>query len=177
MRRNLCISAIWALILVLLTLVACGTRPSNSSAPVVVVVLGTPVEISDQATLAAALTQEQNNANDQAAATAEIMRANAQATLNSANATLSAAQIQQQNSADVLAAQLAAAAVIVRANALATVNAASSTQSAALTQEVIRQTQVQYDLQVLVAVASTQTAVANNIATQTHLPLRHPNGS
>jgi hypothetical protein len=170
MRRNLCISAIWALMLVVLTLVACGIQPATSSAPVVVVLLGTP-EISDQITLAAALTQEQKNSNDQAAATAEIMRANAQATLNSANATLSAAQIQQQNSANVIAAQLAAAAAIVRANALATVNAASSTQSAALTQDAIRQTQVQYDLQVAVAGSSTQTAVANLIATQTQSAL------
>lgn len=97
--------------------------------------LGTPVGTSAQATLAAALTQEKYNADNQAAATAEIMRANAQATLNSANAQ-------------------------------ATLVAAGSTQSAALTQDAIRQTQAQYDLQVTEAAASTQTAVANHIATQ-----------
>ena len=58
----------------------------DSTAPDVVMLLGTPVGTSAQATLAAALTQEKYNADNQAAATAEIMRANAQATLNSANA-------------------------------------------------------------------------------------------
>jgi cobalamin biosynthesis Mg chelatase CobN len=103
------------------------------------------VGTSAQATLAAALTQEKNNADNQAAATAEIMRANAQATLNSANVKLGAAQ----------------------------------------TQDAVRQTQAQYSLQVTAdlatqnaiatvtqqnnnfLVASTQTAVANHIATQT----------
>ena len=187
MRRNLCIAAIWALILVFLTLVACGVMvPAATPAPGVVILLGTPVETTNvQATLAAALTQEQNNADYQAAATAEIMRANAQATLNSANATLSAAQTQAQNNADVIAAQIAATAEFIRANAQATLVAAGSTQSAALTQDAIRQTQTQYDLQVTQAAgtqsadailiqqnkndlaASTQTAVANAIATQT----------
>ena len=137
-----------------------------------------PCEACAQATLAAALTQEKNNADNQAAATAEIVRANAQATLNSANATLSAAQTQDQNNANVIAAQIAATAEIVRANAQATLNSAGSTQSAALTQS-------RYNLQSTQAVgtqsaqailnqqnknelaAGTQTAVANNIATQT----------
>ena len=57
------------------------------------------------------------------------MRANAQATLNSANATLSAAQFQDQNNANVIAAQIAAMAEIVRANAQATLVADGSTQS------------------------------------------------
>ena len=97
-----------------------------------------PCEACAQATLAAALTQEKNNADNQAAATAEIVRANAQATLNSANATLSAAQTQDQNNANVIAAQIAATAEIVRANAQATLNSAGSTQSAALTQDAIQ---------------------------------------
>lgn len=50
-----------------------------------------PCESCAQATLAVAMTQEKNSADNQVAATAEIERANAQATLNSANATLSAA--------------------------------------------------------------------------------------
>jgi hypothetical protein len=146
-----------------------------------------PCEVCAQATLAAALTQEKNNTDNQAAATAEIMRANAQATLNSADATLRAAQTQDQNNANVIAAQVAATAEIVRANAQATLNSAGATQSAALAQDAIRQTQAQYDLQVTQAVgtqnaeamltqqnkndlaASTQTAVANNIATQTQV--------
>jgi len=106
------------------------------------------------------------------------MRANAQATLNSANATLSGAQTQEQNQADVAAAQMAATAEIVRADALATLNSAGSTQYAALTQDTIRQTQMA-DLATTGALAvvnqqyrdqlaaGTQTAVSNTIATQT----------
>ena len=100
-----------------------------------------PCEACDQATLAAALTQQKNSADNQAAATAEIVRANAQATVNSANATLSAALTQEQNNANFIAAQIAATAEIARANAQATVNSAGSTQIAALTQS-------QYNLQV-----------------------------
>jgi hypothetical protein len=137
-----------------------------------------PCEACAQATLAVALTQEKNNADNQAAATAEIVRANAQSTLNSANATLSAAQTQEQNNANAIAAQIAATAEIVRANAQATLNSAGSTQNAALTQDVINQTQMA-DLATTGAqsllnqqnkddlAASTQTAVANDIATQT----------
>ena len=45
MRRHLCIAAIWALILVFLTLVACGVMvPAASPQPGAVVILGTPVE-------------------------------------------------------------------------------------------------------------------------------------
>lgn len=135
-------------------------------------------EACDQATLAVALTQQKNSADNQAAATAEILRANAQATVNSANATLSAAQTQSQNSANVIAAQIAGTAEMVRANAQATVNSAGSTQSAAITQDAIGQTQMA-DLATSNALvvlnqqyidniaAGTQTAVAENIATQT----------
>jgi hypothetical protein len=187
MHRHLSIAVISALILLLVTLVACGTIPPASPAPVVVILLGTPVGANDQVTLAALLTQEQNNTDFQAAATAEIMRANAQATLNSANATLNAVQTQNQNNANLVAAQIAATAQIVRANAQATLVAAGSTQSAALTQDAMRQTQTQYELQVTQAAGTqsadailvqqykndlasgTQTAVANNIATQTQV--------
>jgi hypothetical protein len=98
------------------------------------------------------------------------VRANAQATLNSANATLGAVQTQQQNDANVIA----ATAEIARANAQATLNSAGSTQSAALTQDAIRQTQMA-DLATTGAqaivnqqykdelAAGTQTAVANNL--------------
>ncbi|NQU29973.1 MAG: hypothetical protein HQ525_04840 [Anaerolineae bacterium] len=139
---------------------------------------GVLCEACDQATLAAALIQEQNSANNQAAATAAIVRANAQATLNSANATLNAVQTQEQSDANIVAAQIAAAAEIVQANAQATLNSAGATQSSALTQDAIHQTQmaalattnaealaIQQNKNELAA--NTQTAVANNIATQT----------
>ncbi len=184
MRRHFCIAAILALISVFLTLVACGVMlPTDTPAPGVVLLL--PVETSNQANLQAARTQEQSNADNQAVATAEIMRTDAQATLSSANATLSAAQTQDQNNSNIIAAQIAATAEFNRAIAQATLVAANSTQSAALTQDALRQTQTQYDLQVTQAAgtqsaeamliqqnkndlaASTQTAVANAIATQT----------
>jgi nitrate reductase NapE component len=137
------------------------------------------------ATLAALQTQEKNSADAQAAATAEIMRANAQATLNASGATLSAALTQEQNNVNIIAAQVEATAAIVRANAQATLVAAGSTQNAAQTQDAIRQTQVQFSLQMTADLAtqnaiaavtqqnnnllagSTQTAVADHIATQT----------
>jgi hypothetical protein len=138
-----------------------------------------------QATLSALQTQEKSDAQAQAAATAEVFRANAQATLNAVGATLSVAQTQEKSNADLLAAQVAATAAIVRANAQATLVSAGETQSAAMTQDAIRQTQVQDSLAVTAGVAtqnaiatatqqkvnslaqSTQTAVANQIATQT----------
>jgi len=185
MRRDLSTAASWGLILVLLTLVACGTLPATPSPFALATPLGTPEDINAQETLAAAQTEETNYADNQAAATAEFVLANAQATLNSADATLSAAQTQEQNSANILAADMASTAEIVRANEQATVNSASSTQSAALAQDAIMRTQAAYNLQVTEAAgtqsaeaqmtqqykndlaASTQTAVANLIATQT----------
>lgn len=184
MRRGSYVTAIWVLIFMLSSLAACAAVTSTPYAASDIVVLATPALITetcpscDQATLAAILTQERSNAEFQAAATAEILRANAQATLNSVNATLSAAQTQQQNNTDIIAAQVAATAEIVRANAQATLNSAGLTQIAAMTQS-------QYNLQVTESArtqeavaaqtqqnndafaAGTQTAVANNIATQT----------
>lgn len=168
---------------VLLILSACYTlTPTQSPVELLMVTQQAQAsvlcEACDQATLASALTLEKNYADDQAASTAEVMRANAQATLNSANATLNAAQTQDQNNANVIAAQIAATAEIVRANAQATLNSAGSTQNAALTQDAIRQTQMA-DLATTGAqslliqqnkdnlAASTQTAIADNIATQT----------
>jgi hypothetical protein len=153
--------------------------------PMATQTIGPSCEGCAQATLAALLTQEKSNGDVQAAATAEIMRANAQATLNAVSSTLSAAQTQEKNNANIVAAQVAATAAIVRANAQATLDSAGATQNAALTQDAIRQTQVQYNLQVTADVAtqnaiatmtqqnnnflaaSTQTVVANLIATQT----------
>ena len=180
MRRNLRIAAVWGL--AFLILAACNAQPEASSADAIL--LATPTqqgvicEICAQATLSALQTQEKSGTDAQLAATAEIMRANAQATINSANSTLSAAQTQEENNANIIAAQIAATAEIVRANAQATLAAAGATQNAALTQDAIHQTQVanlatataqaliiQQDQDNLVA--GTQTAIANTIATQT----------
>lgn len=184
MYRNLRIAmmGIWVLIL----LAACDAQTSTPFTADMS--LATPelfsqtCEACDQATLAFALTQQKIYADNQAAATAEILRANAQATVNSANATLSAAQTQSQNNANVVAAQIAGTAEIVRANAQATINAAGSTQNAALTQDAIGQTQMaDFATSNALAVinqqnsdnivAGTQTAIADNIATQTQSAL------
>ena len=186
MRRNSYIAAICILILTLLTLTACNGMTVTPAALSQEMLLATPMlvnslcEACDQATLSAALTQQKNSADNQSAATAEVLRANAQATVNAANATLSVALTQDQNSANFIAAQMAATAEFARANAQATVNSAGATQIAAMTQS-------QYNLQVTQAVgtqsaeaviaqqnkndlaAGTQTAVANNIATQTQV--------
>jgi hypothetical protein len=183
-RQDLRFIVIWAMVLALLMLTACGgitATPSTQGDGMQLLnstQIGVSCEACDQATFVAALTQEQNYVDNQAAATAEIVRANAQATLNSANATLSAAQTQEQSNANVIAAQIAATAEMERANAQATLNSAGATQSAALTQDAIQQTQmaafattnaealaIQQNNDELAA--STQTAVADNIATQT----------
>ncbi len=188
MRRNSYIAAVLMFILILPTLSACDGMPVVT--PYVLaeegVMLSTPAlpdtrcAACDQATLAAALTQQKNSSDNQAAATAEILRANAQATVNSANATLSAALTQEQSNANFLAAQMAATAEIVRANAQATVNSAGATQVAAMTQSKynLQSTQA-VETQSAVAIltqqnkddlaAGTQTAVANVIATQTQV--------
>jgi hypothetical protein len=178
MHRIIFLTAIGTMVFVLLVVAACVTEPETPLAPGSERLLGTPVIISDQATQAAALTQEKNAADSQAVATAEIVRDNAQATLYSADATLSAAQTQQKNNADIIAAQVAATVEIVRANAQATLVSAGSTQSAALTQDAIRQTQVQYNFEMTAEqgnrneiAAGTQTAAADLIATQTQSAL------
>lgn len=182
-RRNMRVAAMPA-VLLLLFLSSCSTVSVTpfTQQPLLAVPsqAGVPCEACAQATLAAAQTQQQGNVDSQAAATAEIVRANAQATLDSANATLSAVQTQDQNNANLISAQIAATAAIVRAAAQATLDSAGSTQSAALTQDAIRQTQMAdmatTGAQALVMqqnqdalAAGTQTAVANNIATQTQV--------
>ncbi len=186
MRRNIRFAAIYILILTLLILTSCdGTAVTPSGlGQEMMFPLTTPTivacEACDQATMAVALTQQMNNADNQAAATAEVLRANAQATVDSANATLSAVQTQEQSDANFIAAQIAATVEVARANAQATLNSAGATQVAAMTQS-------QYNLQSTMAVgtqsaaammteqnqndlaASTQTAIANTIATQTQV--------
>jgi hypothetical protein len=183
--RNLHILAIYGFLSGMLFLSACLTVTETPSGAQLLLdaaaqTAGASCETCAQATLAAAQTQDKNNVDNQAAATAEIVRANAQSTLNSANATLSAAQTQDQNNANIVAAQIAGTAEIVRANAQATINSAGSTQSAAFTQDAIRQTQMA-DLATTGAqsilnqqnsdklAAGTQTAIANTIATQTQV--------
>jgi hypothetical protein len=162
----------WAVVL-LLILAACDGVPlaPYSGTP------GTPAALLAEAPRAIALTQPGNSNENQPAATAEIQRSNAQATLNAASSTLGAAQTQDQTAANAVAAQLAATAQIQRANAQATLVAAASTQNAAVTQDAIRQTQAADQATtgaeaVLVQqnandmAAGTQTAVANGVATE-----------
>lgn len=191
MRRGSHVASVLVLTLLMLILAACAgvtTTPVAGQE----MLLSTPLIENipcvgcAEATLIAQ-TQVKINENNQAAANAEVVRANAQATFNAANATLNAVQTQEQNNANVIAAQIAATAEIVRAQALATLNSAGATQNAALQQDAIRQTQAQYDLQVIQVAgtqsanavmtqqgkndlaAGTQTAIANNIATQTQI--------
>jgi hypothetical protein len=178
--NNLRTATIYGILSGMLILSACFTPTPSAELLAAQARTDVPCEACAQATLAVALTQEKINADNQAAAAAEVVRANAQATVNSANATLGAVQTQQQNDANVISAQIAGTAEIVRANAQATLNSAGSTQSAALTSDAIRQTQMA-DLATSGAqsilnqqnsdklAASTQTAVADNIATQTQL--------
>jgi hypothetical protein len=189
MDNKLGIFVILVLIAALLILVSCDAQsrlPSVNDLLLPMATDGSGVCVAcAQATLDTALTQEQSSADAQAMATAEVMRADAQATLNSVGATLGAAQADEQNKANILAAELAATADIIRADAQATLVAAGATQNAAQTQDAIRQTQAQFSLQVtadlatqnaqatttqqnnnLIA-ATTQTAVADLIATQT----------
>ena len=188
-RRNIGTSATWATLLVMLALAACGTQiPTPPPVPNVNVVLATSAaELSNQSGVAVTMTPADHTAENQAAATAQIVRANAQATFDSANSTVSAAQTQDQNNADAIAAQIAATAKVARSQAQATLVAAGSTQRVGLTQVAIQQTQEAYNFQVTLAAgtqsvvammtqqnkndvaASTQTASANNIATQTEV--------
>jgi hypothetical protein len=176
------IAAFIILTLVFLALTACEGMTATPSTELegllpMATQIGGPCEACVQATLAAAGTQQQLAADHQAAATAEVVRANALATVNSANATLSSAQTQSQNNANIIAAQMAGTAEVVRANAQATLNSAGATQNAAHTQDAIQQTQIadmattsagsvlaQQDRDHLAA--GTQTAIADHIATQ-----------
>ena len=81
MRRASGLVMVWFLGLVLVILVACGELPATPNT-FNEVALGTPTEYNDQATLGAALTQAQDNANTQAVASAAIVRADTQATLD-----------------------------------------------------------------------------------------------
>jgi hypothetical protein len=180
--RNVRILAIFGFVLGMLVLSACSAMNATPSGEQLLVqqTAGASCETCAQATSAAALTQDRDNVDNQAEAAAEIARANAQSTLDAANGTLSAAQTQDQNNADVIAAQIAGTAEIVRANAQATINSAGATQNAAFTQDAILQTQMA-DLSTTSAqsvlnqqnsdklAAGTQTALADTIATQTQI--------
>jgi hypothetical protein len=177
------------LLVTVLVFVACSSLPEDSGSSDTVFFLpmepqalnATPQPVCESCALATAYawqTQQQYSLDAQAAATAEIMRAHAQATLNAVNATLSSAMTQEKNDANVIAAQVEATAAIIRANAQATLYAAASTQYSAMTQDAIYQTQmVALATQNAIATlnqqnsdalaAGTQTAVAEYIATQT----------
>lgn len=157
------------IVLLVLTMVSCGTPSRFYATPETVLLMATPEldATPDPALLALMLTQSQDNVDVEAAATAEMARALAQAILNSANATLGVAKTQDQSAANQLA-----------ADAQSTLVSAFATQSAAQTQDAIRQTQVSAfatsNAQALLdqqgrdaLAAGTQTAVANRIATQT----------
>ena len=183
MKRKTQFLAISILFVSVLSLAACGAQPEALATPDVgPVVQGTPLIVGDEPNLAGTQTQAQIDLDSQAAATAQIVRDDAQATLNSANATLGAVRTQDQNNANAAAAQLAATAQIERAAARATVNSAAATQSAAQTVDAIRQTQgadrATSDAAVVIdqqnrdqLAAGTETAVANQVATQTQAAL------
>ncbi len=118
-----------------------------------------PCQACDLETAAAAMVIEQNDLDQQALATAKIVGGYAQATLNSVNATLSAAQAQKENDASIIAAEIAATAEVAQANAKATLVSAGSTQSAALTQDSIEQTRVLYNQQISADLATEDAAV------------------
>jgi len=88
MYRNPHIATLWVLILIMLILTACDGMTVTPAAQQEGLLLATPAlsdpscEACAQATLSAALTQQKNSVDNQAAATAEIVRANAQATVN-----------------------------------------------------------------------------------------------
>jgi hypothetical protein len=134
-----------------------------------------PCEVCDQETIVARMVIEQDNLEDQALATAKFVGANAQATLNSVNATLSAVQTRKENDADIVAAQIEAEAKLAKANAKATLVAAGSTQSAALTLDAIEQTREQHNLNIsedlatenAIAMGTQNLLIANQIATKT----------
>ena len=195
MNLKLSFFGIFTLLVILFTLVAC----SAAAGPTTAGTTGEPLLLSmasdantpapcngcAEATLSALQTQEKSASDVHAAATAAIMRVEAQATLDAVNATVGAAQTQEKNNANIVAAQVAATAAILRANAKATLASAGATQEAAQTQDAIRQTQVQNsqkmtsDIATQNAIATvtqeqnnflasgTQTAVDNLIATQT----------
>ncbi|HSJ86620.1 MAG TPA: hypothetical protein VK909_05370, partial [Anaerolineales bacterium] len=163
---NLRIATTYGILSGMLILSACFTPTASPELLAAQAQTNAPCQACDQATVMVALTQQQNNADDQAAATAEVGRVNAQATLNAANATLGAAQTQDQNSADIIAAQIAATAEIVRAAAQATLNSAGATQSAALTADAIQQTQMA-DLATTGALASINQQNSDRLAAAT----------
>ena len=144
MRRPSTVVTILALVATLLALAACEAAFPSVPAPVLLPAStetgfpATPCPPCDQATEIAALTQANINASAlqaQAAATAEILGAQARATANAGTATQGAAQTQDRINVSALQAQAAATAEILGAQARATSNAGTSTQGAALTQD------------------------------------------
>jgi hypothetical protein len=149
-RRHFRRALFFALVCVPLALAACTTSTDFAATPQGAVGFDTP---------------QNSSPNDRAVETAEIMRANAQATLN-------AAQTQDENSANSAAAQLAAAAANDQARAEATLVAAGSTRTAALAEDAIRHTQAADVATTSAEGAATQTESANAITTQTQMAVQ-----
>jgi hypothetical protein len=132
-----------------------GPAPAETPSP--------PCEACGEATLAAALTQEQISLSAlqaQATATADILRSHALATSNAVAATQGAALTQAVVNANAQQAQAAATADILRAHTLATANAEAATQSAAQTQ-----TQLNVDVLEAQAAATADRLQADTLAT------------
>lgn len=147
-RHRLRNATLWASLCVYLALAACVTVPPYTTpVPGVSSALITPVAATDWALRAAAPRPQMIGTNDQAVVSAEIARANAQATLD-------------------------AAAAIEHAGAEATLVAADSTQSAALAEDAIRQTQTADVATTSAEAAATQTESANAITTQTQIAVQ-----
>jgi hypothetical protein len=189
MKRNLLFVGILALVGLLVWSASKGSgaspfAPTNarlSPTPAETLVPPLPCEVCAQATLAAALTQEQVNLSAlqaQATATADILGANTLATSNAAASTQGVALTQEKVNANALQAQAAATADILRAHTLATSNAAASTQSVLQTQEKldanVLQAQVTAAADILQAnaLATSNAAVATQSAAQTEAVLQ-----
>lgn len=151
MRRHFRIALFLALVCIALALAACAPSTDFAATSPGAVAFDTP--------------QDSSRINNPAVETAQIMRANAQATLN-------AAQTQDQNSANADAAQLAATAAIEHARAEATLVAADSTRSAALAEDAIRHTQAADVATTRAEAAATQTESVNAITTQTQIAVQ-----
>ena len=159
MRRHFRITLFLASVWMLLALAACAPSTDYAPTPQSAVAFDTPLARQEPGP------QDTSRSNDPAVATAEIARANAQATLN-------VAQTQDQNGANAAAAQLAAAAANDQARAEATLVAAGSTRTAALAEDAIRHTQAADVATTSAEGAATQTESANAITTQTQMAVQ-----
>ncbi len=174
MFRSATVAPLLALLVAWLVLAACETVAPLTPVPAVLPagvetrLPPTPCADCAQATAVALLTQEGINASArqaEAAATAEILGAQALATTIAGTSTQGAALAQAEIQANAQRAQAAATADILRADALATANAARATQGSALTQVAELEAQAQARRQAT-AEAATQSAVQAQVRLQ-----------